>query len=58
MPSADKVIRSYLDINESLFLSFQDTPFIQLAKDFIANKVMIEGKPLKENFELETKGTP
>ena len=34
-------------------LVFKDSPVVQLAKDYVLNNVLIEGKLLKENFELE-----
>ena len=50
-PSFKNAIK-YFDSNHAEGLKFADGIFGQIALDYVLNNVMIEGKPLKENFEL------
>ena len=47
-------VQSYFDLDSVWSdLQFKDTPFKQLAIDWVIHNVMIEGVALKEYFELE-----
>ena len=51
-PSVQKLLNKYLKINPDLTLTFKNDKVAFLVKKYLDNNVMIEGKPLKENFEL------
>ena len=52
-PSIEKLFNSYLAINPDLSLDIKSPQVAFLVEKFLDNKVMIQGKPLKENFKLE-----